>query len=435
MDTTDKGHSGTPAETPPPHFAFSAASREEMARIVGALYHVHELISAIPDLDVLLEKITDESKIVAQAEASSLMLYDPATEELFFHVALGESGDQERLKREIRLRLGQGIAGVAAQTRKSVMVNDAQEDPRFCRDVDCAIRFTTRNLLAVPMVDRDRLVGVLEVVNKVGGAFTQLDLTALEMFSSHAATSITNARLIEDQIRNAQLAAVGQAVAGLSHHAKNIVTGLLSSADLIELGLASGKLDALTRAWPVFRRSTQRISNFVQDMLSYSKPRKPMRARVEPESLLEEVRETFSELFLQKNVQVDMDASHMQTPLFADSPALYRMLLNLVINAAEVAPETGGHISVVLRPLGEDAVEILVSDNGPGIPENDRQRVFDPFFSTKGSKGTGLGLAVSHKVVTEHGGAITVEDAPEGGALFRIVLPNCQYWTEDGLLG
>ncbi|MBI2434101.1 MAG: GAF domain-containing protein [Candidatus Hydrogenedentes bacterium] len=402
----------------------SQASAEELRRTVEALYHVHSLIAAITDLDTLLLRIAEESRQVARAEASSVMLYNPATDELYFQVAIGTSGDQEKLKQTVRLKLGQGIAGATAATRQSIHVKDVRTDPRFYAGADAASDFRTRNLLAVPMVDRDNLVGVLEVVNKVGAdEFTTLDRHALEMFSALAASSVTNARLIEEQIRTERLAAIGQAVTGLSHYTKNIVTGLNSSADLIDMGLQSNNLDVLQRTWPAFRRSTKRISNFVQDMLSFSKPRVPVRERFEVASLIEEAKDTFGELFARKNVHLDIDTTAVNAPIYVDGQAIYRCLLNLLTNAADAVPREGGRIRVQAATLPEGAVEIIVSDNGHGVLPEHRDRIFDPFFSTKGSQGTGLGLAVTAKVVREHGGEIHLVETSPSGATFRMMLP------------
>jgi len=149
---------------------------DEMRRMVDALYRTHHLISHINDLDTLLGRIMEESKQVAHAEACSLMLYDPESEELFFRVALGESGDQEALKQAIRLKLSEGIAGVAAANRESINVQDAPADQRWSNAADQASHFETRSILAVPLIDKDVLVGVVEVLNKIGGGpFTNTD--------------------------------------------------------------------------------------------------------------------------------------------------------------------------------------------------------------------------------------------------------------------
>jgi len=401
-----------------------SATKEEMRRAVEAMYRVHAFISAITDLDSLLEYITVESQIVAGAEASSIILYDADRNDLYFHVALGESGDQERLKREVRLKLGQGIAGATAESRQSINVTNAQEDVRFYRPADAATNFRTRNLLAVPMLDRDRLVGVLEVLNKVdGGDFTTLDMRVMEMFSGLAATAITNARLVEEKIKTERLAAIGQAVTGLSHYTKNIVSGLNSSAELIEMGLEKSNLDVLIKTWPVFKRSTRRITHFVQDMLSFSKPREPYRERFDLAELLDEVMESFRDLFHRKDIAVTLSLDGVREPVYAEPVSLHRCILNLITNAADAVPEAGGRIAISARAHGDGQIEISVEDNGPGVPPDVLPRIFDPFFSTKGAKGTGLGLAITQKIILEHGGELSVGQSSLGGAAFRILLP------------
>lgn len=394
-----------------------------MRRIVDALYRVHQLISVITDLNTLLERIMEAGKNVARAEACSLLLHDPHTGELYFQVAQGERGDQQALKREVRLKVGEGIAGSAAHTRKSVNVEDVTTDPRFFRAADGITRFTTRSLLAVPMIERERLVGVIEFVNKIGGgAFSETDRHVVEMFSSLAATSIVNARLIEDNLRKERMAAIGQAVAGLAHHAKNIITGMGGSVELLDENLAKGNLDSLRRVWPVFKRSTVRLSDFVQDMLAFSKPREPIYEDCRLAALIDEVVKSYADFITRRKVRVEVLAE-ADVPMRVDTQGIYRCLQNLLANAVDAAPQDTGVISIRARNASKGCVMIEVADNGPGIPAQNRSKVFEPFFSTKGSQGTGLGLAVTHKIIREHRGEIVAEQAPEGGALFRILLP------------
>jgi signal transduction histidine kinase len=403
-------------------------SVEDVRRIVDALYRVHGLISAITDLNTLLERIMEESKRVANAEACSLMLYDAEAQELYFQVAQGETGDQQALKRQVRLKLDQGIAGVAARTRESVNVPDTAKDARFYVTADEISGFRTRSVLAVPLVDRDTLVGVVELLNKEGGgAFTEADLRVMEMFSALAASSIVNARLIEDNLRAGRMAAIGEAVAGLSHYIKNLITGMSNSAELIDTSLRENKREILDTVWPIFKRIVRRMSIFVQDMLAFSKPREPIRELCHVGSLVDEAAETFRGLTPQKKVAIEVDAAEASVPVYVDSRGLFSCLLNLVTNAGDAAPSENGRIRIAARvvkngPALDLAIE--VADNGPGVPEELLHLIFEPFYSTKGSMGTGLGLAVTRKTVREHGGDITVGRSPEGGALFRIVLPD-----------
>jgi signal transduction histidine kinase len=402
-----------------------------MRRIVDTLYRVHHLIAVITDLDTLLERIVEESKQVARAEACSLILYDSIRGDLYFHIAKGESGDQQALKREIRLQLNQGVAGAAAATRQSINVENVNADSRFYNMADAVSRFTTRSLLATPMVDRETLIGVIEVVNKRGeGAFTDTDRHVMEMFATLAATAIANARLIEENLHAERMTAIGQAVAGLSHYTKNIITGMMGSTELIDQGLRMQNMDVLQRCWPIFKRSTNRIADCVQDMMAYSKTRAPLRQPCVVKQLIEEATQSFTGLLAQRQVTVETEVRDVKIALI-DPQGIFRCLLNLLTNAADAVPQDTGRIRVCAAGTPDGALVIEVSDNGPGVPESERKAVFEPFFSTKGAHGTGLGLAVTQKIIQEHSGDISIERSPEGGALFRIVLPGAVEPAKD----
>lgn len=398
-------------------------SHDEMRRLVEALYRVHALVSAITDHDALLAKIMEESKDVASAEACSLMLYDPKTQELYFRVALGEHGDQQALMRELRLKLDEGIAGACARDRESINITDADKDPRFYHDADEIAQFKTHSLLAVPLVDKDELIGVLELVNKVGApSFSDVDQRIMEVFSSLVATVLKNASLIEENLRSERLAAIGEAVAGLSHYTKNIITGMQGSVELIDDGLAKDDLDILTTGWSILKRSVHRISDVVEDMLAYSIPRRPLVEECDLRELIEEVLGPVSETRRMKDFRIVTDIAAAQTPARVDPRGLHRCLLNLIGNAADAVPKSGGHLRVFASTDNHEVV-IEVSDNGPGVPEDLALSIFEPFFSTKGSRGTGLGLAVTRKIVEEHGGSLSVQNAENGGARFTLRIP------------
>ena len=208
------------------------ATPEEMQRVFKALYRVHGLLGVLTDMDALLERISEEGCLLACAEGASVMLYDEAKEELYFKVVVGETDVKETLKREVRLKLGQGIAGTAALEGRTIHVEDVSKDHRFFHGADDASQFCTHDILALPMYERGKLVGVLELVNKVGEeSFSPLDRHVMEMFSSLAAAALLGARKIEHEIQTERLAAIGHAIAGLTHHIKNILSGMIGSAE------------------------------------------------------------------------------------------------------------------------------------------------------------------------------------------------------------
>ncbi|HPU96491.1 MAG TPA: ATP-binding protein [Candidatus Hydrogenedentes bacterium] len=400
-----------------------SASREEMLRAVEALYRVHSLLGALSDLDILLERIGQECRNLVGAEAASVMLYDDRSDELYFRVAMGDSGDQERLKKMVRLRRGQGLAWAAADGLQAVVSNNAQADPRFFSVADTITSFQTRNVLAVPMRDGGRLVGVLEVVNKQGGqSFTPLDIHVIEMFSRVAAAAVINAQLIERQFETERLAAIGKAIAGLAHHIKNIVTGLSSSSELIGMALEQGNTDLARQSWPVLRRSVQRVASLVQDLLTFSKDRAPVRRPCDPAALVRDVCDTMAGLMAGRNIQIRTNTDNCSGLAMLDVDGMYQCLLNLVQNAADAVPPGSGIVEVSAATLPDGTVVFEVSDNGAGVPDTVQPHLFEPFFSTKGGAGTGLGLATTAKIIREHGGEIAlVRQSP--GACFRITIP------------
>ncbi|MFH0794308.1 MAG: GAF domain-containing sensor histidine kinase [bacterium] len=393
--------------------------------VIDALFRVNRFLSEVTDLHRLLELVMEESKQVAGAEASSLILYDKDTDELFFEVALGEKGEAVKL---IRLAMGQGIAGACALSRQTIVVDDCAKDDRHYKKADETSEFTTRNLIATAMVRQGRLIGVLEVLNKrkeAGGKFTEQDVKVLEFFSDQAAIAIENAQLVQANIASERLAAVGQAVAGISHYVKNILAGIKGSSSLVEYALAQGNINMVEEIWPVLQRSNQKIGALVQDMLTYSKERKPELALGNMNQVLEDIVNMCQESARDNQVELESELDSKITPSMFDGTRVHDAVLNLVNNACDACKDIGGAKVRVVSVFHEAdrMIEIRVEDNGTGIPENIQRKIFEPFFSTKGSKGTGLGLAVTRKIIEEHEGTIALHSEEGVGTTFTIHLP------------
>ncbi len=149
------------------------------------------LLSSNLDIGNLLRAITKLSAEVADAESASLLLLDAETQELYFDIALGQKEDASK----IRLKIGQGIAGAVAFDKKPLLIPDVHQDSRWSSQMDQISGFSTRSILAVPMMRQDRFLGVIEVINKKAGAFGQDDAELLEALASQAAVALENARL------------------------------------------------------------------------------------------------------------------------------------------------------------------------------------------------------------------------------------------------
>lgn len=215
----------------------SSAQLSEMVK-------VSKMINSTLNLQSLLETIMESGKIVLKSESSSLMLQDPETGELFFNVI---STEAEKGLSEIRIPRGQGIAGLVATSGKSEIVNDAQNDPRIFKKADETIQFVTRNLIAVPLLVRGKVIGVLEVLNSIGrDNYTEKDLQLFTTFSEQAALAIHNRELI-DSLRSANVS-LSKKVSDLS--SVNLIgQSLLSAQDIEELFEES--LDLLLEAFDI----------------------------------------------------------------------------------------------------------------------------------------------------------------------------------------
>jgi len=171
------------------------ADLEQRVRELSTFNLVAKTLNSTLNLKEVLDIVMNKIKDLIMAEAWSILMLDESTNELVFEVALGEKGDQVR---EMRLALGQGVAGWVAQHQKPVIVADAATDQRFFKGVDQRTGFQTRSIIATPLISRGRLLGVVEIMNKQGEApFNEKDLELLQILADHAAIAIENARLYE----------------------------------------------------------------------------------------------------------------------------------------------------------------------------------------------------------------------------------------------
>ncbi len=221
-----------------------------------------------------------------------------------------------------------------------------------------------------------------------------------------------------------RLAAVGQAIAALSHHIKNILQGLRSGGDLLNAGIRDKDEQLLQHGWRIVERNQSRIYDLVLDMLSYSKEREPVHEPVNLHALVAEVVELMKPRAVELGAELRVETSELPI-LIGDPEAIHRAILNLVGNALDaVAGRSRPVVEITTERSADGAWAVVaVADNGIGIAPEQMPDLFKPFVSSKGSRGTGLGLAVSRKTAREHGGDITVQSTPDVGSVFTLKLP------------
>jgi histidine kinase len=232
-----------------------------------------------------------------------------------------------------------------------------------------------------------------------------------------------------------RLAVVGQTVAGLAHGIKNVLQGLEGGVFVMETAIEDKDDRLLERGWRMITRNIGRITALVQDLLTYSKARTPKYEKMDPNALAEEVCALFDLRAHENSIDLKRDLDPDVEPVYADQRGIHTAVTNLVSNAIDafdgVDAAARREIVVSTRSDPDWAVVIRVADTGQGIDEETQRRIFAGFFSTKGSKGTGLGLLVTSKIVQEHGGEISFESEPGVGSTFSISLPRREPdWTD-----
>ena len=238
--------------------------------------------------------------------------------------------------------------------------------------------------------------------------------------------------LVEEKTRKLveaeRLAAVGQTVAGLAHAVKNITAGLTGGIYVLEKGIELDNRTYLTQGWQMIKGNVQKVKGMAGDLLNYAKEREPEYQLCDPNQPVSEVCDLMSFRASEVGVTLKMDLAGNLCSAWFDPEGVHRVLLNLVTNAIDACTDVSRaskSCEVIVRTSQPEgwAVEYLVSDNGCGMDEAVQKKIFQTFFSTKGSRGTGLGLMIAKKIVDEHGGTIFFSSEPGQGTTFTVRLP------------
>ena len=240
---------------------------------------------------------------------------------------------------------------------------------------------------------------------------------------------LTKIRQLEKElIQSERLAAVGQTVASLAHYVKNILFGLKGGVYLVNEALKEDETDSLKDGWDLVESNMGRISGLVLDLLEYSRERKPEYEKCFPNEIADDVCKLTQESAKEYSIEIIKDFDPSMGEAVMDPKGIHRCLLNLVSNAIDACIYDSNEEKkwvVQVRTLLEDdgTVRFEVSDNGCGMDEETKKKLFTSFFTTKEGRGTGLGLLNTQKIVQEHGGTMTVNSQPGEGSTFIIRLP------------
>ncbi|KAA3658735.1 MAG: GAF domain-containing protein [Chloroflexi bacterium] len=478
---------------------------ERRLRELSALNEVSRAVSSSLDLDQVYQVLVDEVNKYCPVEAVGLCLYDKRRNELH------PLGQIEGATNFCPRSADRGIIGTAVQTGQTLVTNDASEHAAYDATVDVLEDKEIRSIAVIPLSIQDQVVGVLALLNRNGGDFTEQDVDLLEAFANPVATAIENARLFEESERQrvaiqATAQTLSQPLMVLDEQGNLLVANVAAEAlltshmsqmfDAISNGV--GRTTEVNIGEQTFLSTTEHLADvgtiIVMQDISYVKEleqdrsefmhmlshdlKNPLMAITGWSSMLErtvlldaqggqfvneiniasdrmlrminQLLETVDQkdavqlernpcqleaiveqivtdvqgAALNKSIIINYVNSGAITPVLGDKTRLYHMVLNLVDNAIKYS--SSNTLVEVILDFGEDDILIQVLDEGPGIPEEDLERIFDKYFRSvhkDTESGSGLGLSAVRAIAIAHGGTVKAENRKKGGTRFTVTLP------------
>jgi signal transduction histidine kinase/pSer/pThr/pTyr-binding forkhead associated (FHA) protein len=396
------------------------------------LYRISdEAVSPTISLEQLLQRILDMTIDVVGADRGCILLDDAVTGKIVPQVFTRRRGTDAGSK----MPVSQSIVDYVLQEGQGVRTSDARHDRRF-EPGQSILQAGIREAMCVPMQGRYELRGVVyvdtttppeRVVLEAGAPekFNEEQLRLLVAIGRQAALAIENNRYQQALLKAERLAAMGQTIATLSHHIKNILQGMRGGSYLIDMGLKDHNEELIHKGWGIVEKNQTKIFHLVMDMLTFSKDRQPALETAQLNDTVADVCELMQSRADDATVQFEYRPLPDMQETTYDPEGIYRAVLNVVTNAIDATEGCDDGAVCVETGYVEntDALFVCVTDNGPGIPDDQLKNIFNAFESTKGARGTGLGLAVSRKILREHGGDITLETKVGQGSQFLLTWP------------
>jgi signal transduction histidine kinase len=374
------------------------------------------------ELDVLLSRIIHAAVQITNAEAASILLYDQDEQQLFFQAT---TNLEPPLMRGLIVPLEGSIAGWIVLNRQIVRTKDVHSDPRHFGKIEKVTSFNTESLIGLPLITKDKVIGVLEVLNKKSGDFDETDENLLTGLAAQAAVAIENTRLFHQS----------DMIAEFVHELRTPLTSMSAAAYLLNKpGLADELRGQLMQS--IHEEST-RLNDLATSFLDLARLESGRVqyhvSKFELLPLLEECSILMQARADENTIQINLSIPGEVPPIEADRDKIKQVVMNLISNAIKYN-STGGWVNVETETRNNEIV-ILIKDNGIGIPASSMPHLFEKFYRVKSSEetavGTGLGLSICRKIIQGHGGHIEVQSEPGIGTTFSVYIPRYSKKSKD----
>ena len=388
---------------------------------LAVLYEAATAVSNILDVDELLDRIMELVLRTTEADQGCFLLKDAESG------ALLPKAVKARIPGTADLAVSRTIVEHVLKEQAGILIANAAEDDRFRAGASIA-KHRLREVICVPMRGRHETVGVLFLDTQTGpddARFTEDHLQLAIAIAHQAGLAVEETRYYGAMLHAERLAAVGQTIAGMSHHIKNIMQGVRFGSDMVRTALKDDDRGLLAKGWKLVERNQARIDDLILDMLSYSKERDPIIEPTDLKELVHDVLDVVRGRAAEAKVSLAFEPPVEFPPVPCDPDGVHRAVLNLVGNALDALDgRDGAAVTLELRKSADGRwAELDVRDNGPGIPAELHAEIFKPFVSTKGNRGTGLGLPVSLKTIEEQDGELLLASEDGKGCCFTVRLP------------
>jgi signal transduction histidine kinase/CheY-like chemotaxis protein len=410
---------------------------DELARSVDelrALAEVSRVVSSTLDVQEVLTTIVTHAVELSGTDGGSIFEFDGQTGRFVLRACFGTSERLAEALREIDIPLGEtfvGRAAVAGEVREAPDLDREPPDPH----IDELLRHGWRSMVAVPLRKEGEIVGTLVVRSKRPGAVPAHIFALLEAFASQSAVAIHNARVFRElENKTAELEIAGrhktEFLASMSHELRTPLNAVIGFSDVL-LDRMFGELNERQEEYVGdIRDSGRHLLDLINEILDLSKIEA---GRMELElsevalgDLLTHVVAMVRERAEGHGIALTLDVAPDVGTLDADELKLKQVALNLLSNAVKFTPD-GGSVSLTARTVG-DEVQVSVTDTGPGVAEEDQERIFEAFqrgdrAARNSAEGTGLGLTLSRRIVDMHHGRLMVDSRPGKGSTFSFAIP------------
>lgn len=404
----------------------SIESLEEAGRYLRAHYQFIDLIRQQPSQQNILQGFLELVVPAVQADRGMIVLGEP--ENMRPHAAYLPKAQNEHTE----FAISQTILDRCVTEKVGILSRNAQDDARFSA-ADSVMLQKIHSAICAPLLIGDRIFGVAYLdAQQSFRQFTQSNLACLTNLTAQLALALENIRIHNERRQAEQLAVIGRTMAEVSHSIKNILSITQSGAEILQRHLQARKIEAAIKTWKTVCNGMERMNNLATAMLDFSRTTEWKKQNIDINQAVLEIYETYQPDLEKRGIETSLTLEDALPPAWADKEGLHDAILNLIVNARDALEETN-HPRIILKTetSDSDSISISVQDNGPGIPEDLQQKIFQPFFTTKGAAGNGLGLASIYQFAREMAGQVEMQTQEGQGTTFQIILPIAKNKSEE----